>query len=184
MPKLSILICSLESRAAQLAELLGTLSPQLTDDVELLIDVDNGEVPIGRKRNSLLNNAKGDFVCFVDDDDQVSPEYVSRILTALESEPDCVGFKLLFYVNSQNKGRAIHSLRFQAYGQKRIHGITEYERTPNHLNPIRREIAVSVGFPELNRGEDTDFAVRVRPLLETEVFVDEFLYHYLYRSRK
>lgn len=182
--KLSILICSLESRVDLLGELMTTLSPQLTDDVELLIDADNGEIPIGAKRNCLLNNARGDHVCFVDDDDQIAANYVALILEALATGPDCVGFKLAYYVNHRPKGVAIHSLRYERYGQQRTPGGMLYERTPNHLNPIRREIALSVGFPELNHGEDSDFAQRVRPLLETEVFVDEVLYHYLFNSRK
>lgn len=183
-PTLSILICSLESRVDLLGQLLTTLGPQLTDEIELLIDADDGKISIGSKRNALLHNAKGEYVCYIDDDDRVPEDYIAQILSALETRPDCVGFNLAYYVDGVLKGTAIHSLRFQTYGQRRNGRMMEYERTPNHLNPIRRELALQAGFTEKNHGEDTDFAVKVRPLLQTEVFVDKTLYHYLYNSKK
>lgn len=184
-PRLSILICSLVSRAGMAAPLCAMLNAQLTDDCELLTDVDNGEASIGQKRNRLMQRATGDYVCFIDDDDKVPDDYVSQILAALETSPDCVGFNLAYVENGIAKGTAIHSLRYQKYGQRKsTHGWTIFERTPNHLNPIRRELALQVGFPDKNHGEDSDFAATIRPLLKTEVFIDQVMYHYLYRSKK
>lgn len=184
MPKLSILICSLESRRESLRQLALTLGAQLTADVELLIDTDNGERTIGRKRNRLLLDSTGESVCFIDDDDKVPADYCSQILTALETSPDCVGFNLAYYVDGKPKGTAIHSLRYERYGQRRTPQGMLYERTPNHLNPIRRELALQAGFTDKNHGEDTDFAVKVRPLLKTEVFIDQVMYHYFFDSKK
>ena len=186
-PKLSILICSLQARAEMLCGLLDVLYPQLVEPspVEVLLEVDNGERVIGGKRNRLLNKSAGQYVCFIDDDDKVPADYVSQILTALDTSPDCVGFNLAYYVDGNPRGTAIHSLRFDRYGQRRAPGgMMLYERTPNHLNPIRREIALQVRFPELNHGEDSDYAMRIRLLLKTEVFIDRVMYHYLYRSKK
>lgn len=185
MKLLSILICSLHERAAMLSALLANLELQDCPEIEILIDVDNGETTIGAKRNRLLDRAQGEYVCFIDDDDHVPPDYVSAILKALATRPDCVGFRLMFYQNGLHRGDAIHSLRFERYDQHRGRNrMWTYDRTPNHLNPIKREIVQQVRFPEINRSEDTDFATRIRPLLKTEVFVDQVLYHYLYRSKK
>lgn len=182
--KLSILICSLESRSASLFTLLETLRLQRTPDVDLITDIDNGEASIGAKRNRLLNRATADYVCFIDDDDKIPADYVSQILAALETSPDCVGFNLAYYVDGKPKGTAIHSLRYERYAQHKTPDGMLYERTPNHLNPIRREIALQAGFTEKNHGEDTDFAVKVRPLLKTEVFIDQVMYHYFFDSKK
>jgi glycosyltransferase involved in cell wall biosynthesis len=167
-----------------LESLLITLRPQIVPGVEVVMEIDDGEDSIGVKRNRLLSNAFGEYVCFIDDDDQVSRDYVRLILDALDGKPDCVGFNLRYYVDGTHKGDAIHSLRYQNYGQHRDGRLMVYERTPNHLNPIRRDVALQVGFPDKNHGEDTDFAVTIRPLLKTEVFIDQTLYHYLYRSTK
>ena len=56
-----------------------------------------------------------------------------------------------------------------------------YQRTPNHLNPIRRELALAVGFRDQSVAEDACFAVQVFPMLEREAFIDQFMYDYLYR---
>lgn len=69
---LSILICSLHSRSHLLAELKAILQPQLTGDVELLIEIDNKEISTGAKRNILLNRAQGKYIVFIDDDDMVN----------------------------------------------------------------------------------------------------------------
>lgn len=184
-PRLSIMICSLHARSEMLLALLAVLEPQITDAVELLIDLDRGEATIGAKRNRLLERAAGDYVCFVDDDDQVTEDYVALILQALDHKPDCVGFVLMYYEDGRLKGRAVHSLRYQRYADRRLPGKgMYYERTPNHLNPIRREIALQVRFPESNRGEDTSFAQRIRPLLKSESFIDCPLYRYYYRRKK
>ena len=76
--KLSILICSLASRADKLQRLMNVLQPQINDSVELLVKTDNGEMPIGKKRNLLLEEASGAYIAFVDDDDLVSEDYVKN----------------------------------------------------------------------------------------------------------
>lgn len=180
MKKLSILIPTIASRAHLLNRLLACLLPQRTDEVEVIVMSDDGEEPIGRKRNRLLAQSQGAWVVFVDDDDLVSPQYVARILKALELNPDCVGFWVNRYVNGVLGGGACHSLRYSKYATRDDGDELIFERTPNHLNPIRREIALKAGFPEKNWGEDSDYAKRVYPLLESEVFIDEPLYDYLY----
>jgi hypothetical protein len=79
-------------------------------------------------------------------------------------------------------GEGIHSITVgHERGKTLVDGTVLYKRTPNHLNPIKREIATSVPFPEINHGEDWAFMVNVFPMLKSEVFVDEYLYHYYYR---
>lgn len=191
VPELSILICSLHSREASLTSLMRTLDSQARNEVEVLVETDGGERSIGEKRNTLLGRAQGRYVCFIDDDDRVAEDYVTSILAAISDSPDCVGFLVSVTENGNPRGRAIHSLRFERYGQRPIEKrsrfgscLMEYERTPNHLNPVRRELALQVRFPKQNWREDTDYAERLRPLLKTEVFIDKVLYHYLYVSKK
>ena len=63
MKKLSILICSLNSRNEKfLSRLKYNLSSQLTDEIEVLIASDNGEMTIGEKRQKLLEKAAGEYI--------------------------------------------------------------------------------------------------------------------------
>jgi glycosyltransferase involved in cell wall biosynthesis len=75
---LSILICSLPGRIKYLSELLNVLNPQIEGE-EIIINIDKYKT-IGAKRNDLLNASKSDYVCFIDDDDMVSEDYLDEIL--------------------------------------------------------------------------------------------------------
>ncbi len=181
-PLLTICVCSIPCRAEFLSRLMANLVPQIAPSVQLMLDLDAGDVSIGTKRNRMLAAAQGEYICFVDDDDTVADDYVARILEALESRPDCVGFKLDRMLNGFPTGWAIHSLGIPGYSNHLMpNGQTMYLRTPNHLNPVRIEIARQVGFPEIDWGEDGDYAKRLRPLLKSEVLIKDVMYHYLFR---
>jgi glycosyltransferase involved in cell wall biosynthesis len=176
--KLSILIVSLESREKLADRLLDVLEQQRQPDIEILFNIDDGKKIIGTKRNELLRQATGDYVSFVDDDDLVSPNYISNVLNAIKSGPDCVGIKGVMTTNGENPKTFIHSLKYKSWFEK--DGI--YYRSPNHLNPIKRKLALKVGFPEKNHGEDHDFSMGVYPLLKEEEFIKEPIYYYIFRT--
>lgn len=176
--RLSILVCSLASRLDKLQRLQKVLEPQLHNDVEVLVKTDSGELVIGKKRNMLLDEAKGDYVAFVDDDDIVSNDYVRKIMEATENRPDCCGIQGIITFQGQDPRMFIHSLKYKEWFEQ--NGI--YYRCPNHLNPIKRELAVATKFPERNFGEDRDFSTRLLPLLKDEKFIPGVLYHYLYEK--
>lgn len=175
--KLSILTCSLTERKKLFHILEKHLIKQIKKDfnVELLVNVDNGEKTIGLKRNELLNAATGEYVAFIDDDDWVSDDYIKRILTAIKfKNPDCCGIEGTLKLNTEYKQKFIHSIKYDNWYSK---GYTHY-RCPNHLNPIRKEIALSVGFKNVSYGEDFDFSLRLKPLLKTEVYIKGEIYTY------
>jgi glycosyltransferase involved in cell wall biosynthesis len=181
--KLSILICSLESRSKLLNRLLSVLGPQVENEksVEILISKDNGNIPIGTKRNNLVSNAKGDYVCFVDDDDLVSNEYVKKILKAIETKPDCCSLNGELIFNGQTVGLFFHSAEYDRW----INDIKNhlYFRCPNHLNAIKKDIVLKCPFPDKNFGEDHDFSVAIQKLIKKESKIDGILYKYILRKR-
>mgnify|MGYP000323986168 CR=1 FL=1 len=72
--KLSILICTMPSRSEMLKKLTQQLRLLLgkydESQWEVLIQPDEN-INVGRKRNILLQKASGDFVVFIDDDDEI-----------------------------------------------------------------------------------------------------------------
>ena len=185
--KLSILVTTMPSRAFYLERVKRSLKDQITDDVELLILEGDSNQSIGSKRNALLDMAKGDYVSFVDDDDTVVYHYVSSILKATETSPDVVGIHLLYYEDYSFRGSAYHSLKFNEWFDepKSEHPpLRNYYRTPNHINPVKRELALRVKFPDINIGEDRDYSMRLKPLLTSEVYISDPIYSYLFRTIK
>ncbi|MBS1586680.1 MAG: glycosyltransferase family 2 protein [Bacteroidetes bacterium] len=89
---LSILICTLPQRAAMFEELHNMLQKQIEGKpVEILLNGEGGTT--GAKRNTLLQQAKGEFIAFIDDDDMVHEKYMDLVLNCIQSNPgiDYVG---------------------------------------------------------------------------------------------
>ena len=171
--RLSILICSITERAKLLHRLLVHLKVQMSDEVEIITEIDNREMTIGEKRNKLLLRASGDYVAFVDDDDLVSDDYISKILAAIKTKPDCCSLQ----GEITHHGKVdifLHSIEYNHWFEKC--GI--YYRCPNHLNAIKRSIVSQVGFASKNSGEDFDFSMKVFPLLKTEEKISGTIYYY------
>jgi hypothetical protein len=55
-----------------------------------------------------------------------------------------------------------------------------YYRTPNHICPIKTELVRIVDFDDVAWGEDYPFSQRIKPLLKSEVEIEEPLYFYQY----
>ena len=184
--KLSILICSLESRANYLERLLKILQPQIVEGVNISVATDAGQYSIGRKRNDLLQSAIGEYVCFIDDDDLVSNNYVSCILEGIDKGVDCCSLKGIITEDGKNPQVFEHSIKYNAYKTNPEGYPVRYERFPNHLNAIKSSIAKLFLFPEKNHGEDTDWATQVHKsgLIEKEHYIEEPIYFYEYRSQK
>lgn len=181
LPTLSILICTLPENALLLEQLQKAILPDGSpwkNRVEVIFDdAPRGTKEIGAKRNDLLSFANGDYVAFIDDDDHVHPKYIDLVLDAIQTKPDCVGIEGVILFDLNYPRRFIHSITCAGWYESRA----VYFRTPNHLNPTRREIAQAVGYaPLVSFGEDSDYAQRLFPYLKSEVFIRDPLYYYLY----
>lgn len=184
----SILIPTLEKRKKDFLYIYNKLMSQIKDNklenaIEIVVLSDNGEMSIGTKRNKLLNMSKGEYTCFFDDDDDAHPEYISMIYNKIISEkPDCVSLVGIITFDGKNPKKFIHSLKYNSYFEKD----NVYYRPPNHLNVIRKDVAIIFKFPEKSYGEDTDWAMRVcrSGLLKTEAIINEPYYFYLFNSVK
>jgi glycosyltransferase involved in cell wall biosynthesis len=184
---LSILIATLESRHTPFQRISKKLASQidalgLSEAIELLHRCDNGEQAIGTKRNDLISAARGRFVAFVDDDDDISDDYLSRIHEVIVRRPDidCIGIRGIITFRGRHPRDFFHSLRYRDYFS-RGHA---YFRPPYHLNPVRRSIALKYPFRAVNYSEDVEWALRVQRAgaLGSEEFIDTPLYYY--KSRR
>lgn len=175
---LSILIPTIGKRKDMYDSLINNLKKQIGSlPIEIITEYDE-KATIGTKRNRLLKKAKGEYIAFVDDDDILSDNYIALIIEAIKSSPDCCSLNGIITVNGLNPRKFIHSIKYVSYYEEG--GI--YYRPPNHLNTIKRSIAIQFEFPENNFGEDTKWAMKIcrSGLLKTETKIEEVLYYYKY----
>jgi len=191
---LSVLIPTLPSRETTFTRLVRALQQQiergdLADKVEVLSFLDDREHSVGAKRNALMHRACGEFVVFIDDDDEVDDEYLSTVCGVIEAHPDidCIGYVgELAWVGGQAEP-TIYSLKYrQPKDCGAAEGCRVYLRPPQHVNPMRRSIAVRFPFPDVSCGEDlvrsTELA-RQGALRKEYFFGRRVMYRYCFDPR-
>jgi glycosyltransferase involved in cell wall biosynthesis len=174
--KLSILIATMPSRMIKFNALRASLTAQNKEGHAEIISDDSMGYNIGVKRNKLLAKATGEYVTFIDDDDIVSDCYIDKILRAIETKPDCIGIAGVITFNGKNQKQWYISKELGDWYEKD----NIYYRTPNHISPVRTELALQAGFPEISFGEDRVYSRNILPLLKTEILINENIYHYDY----
>lgn len=187
MIQLSILIATVPDRQIPFDVLHYELSRQAKGlPVEIIVDDRaRGTVSVGTKRQDLIDKAKGQYVVHIDDDDWVPPEYVSTVVHALESKPDCVGHYELVEGHGKVPQLSIWTKNAPRWMEgreaMRLHGVN-YVRTPFHKTPLKTAHARAIGIHDLHFGEDHDFSKRLHAarLCRTEVFIPRVLYFYRY----
>jgi len=173
--QLSILTPTIPSRKEQLSKLSEKIAKQSDDlAVEHLSFADNRTRTIGAKRQALLDIARGEYIAFVDDDDDIKPDYVSEILLAIQQGPDVITFEQNSYYNGAFS-KVIFGLNncdepFQP------NGITL--RAPWHVCVWKRELVKTCQFGESNYGEDIIWSRQARARIKTSLHIDKTLCTY------
>ena len=147
-------------------------------DIEILGLFDNKRRSIGGKRNSLLQIARGDYVSFVDDDDEVDSKYIDRCYNAIvENEGvDLITFNMLRVDPAGNRLTCKHNGISPEDSGMLEDG--SWDGHPTHLMLWRRALAESFYFPDSSWAEDMDWARSAVRGVRTRFNIDEVLYVY------
>lgn len=184
MIDLSVLICSTNTRAAtfgraiqdQVWSQIDALPAEYADRIEVLMLTDNKTMMLGHKRNVMVDIAQGRYVQFVDDDDRIEPDMFRTVLDATDTDADVITFLVSVSLNGQRPKICRYSKDFAE--DRNTHD--GYERLPNHICAVKRELARLVSYPHLPYGEDSGYAKLLHPHLKTEHHIPRVLYHYDY----
>jgi hypothetical protein len=191
---LSILIPSIPERHSTFIELYGklwrqiyhvhTIHPTLgeieyhLDDSKSFLD---GGLSIGKKRESLVNKATGKYLCFLDDDEDIAPNYVETLVRLCHEDKDIVTFRNISKFDTfwmVVDMRLTHTENEQATPEKIV------SRLPWHLCPVRSEYAKLYEFENINYGEDFLWMQKVLTHCKTEAHTDKILHQYNHSSTK
>ena len=178
---LSILICSVdtEERQAKLKKLISELNRQISKNfaeevIEIIIDTDNMDKSVGKKRNDLIEKAQGEFICFIDDDDFVSENYLSTILYHLNSGIDILLIAIEHIENGVNKPKIIPSL----YIDNLNTGEAVFKTNHFHLCPHKKSIARNVLFECVNFAEDMLYSQKMVKHINNYFLISQPIYIY------
>lgn len=181
---LSILIATIVERKHSFDELIAEIDHQIfkygfENDIEVCFISDNKELSIGEKRQMLLQMSKGEYIVYIDDDDMINDNYIIDIMQALEQKPDCVGMKILYTYDGENPRTCIHSIKYTHWHDD---GVT-YFRGCTHFNPVKKSLAIKVGFKPIRYAEDRPYSDALTLLCKNEIFIDKYLFQYRYSSK-
>jgi len=175
-PRWNILIPTIGQRNDRFLTLLKDLLLQ-TEPMDGAVHVtalwNNGERPLSTVRQSLVDDAVGDYISFVDDDDQLPSYYVSKVFPLLDGV-DQIGWRMQCIQDGISLKPTFHSVCYPQWSED-DHG---YYRDVSHLNPIRIELAREADFRRGEPPEDVSWANQMNGKVRTEHYIDDIMYVY------
>jgi hypothetical protein len=183
-PLLSILTPSIPERLeSHLKKLMEELKTQIGNfNVEHLIFLDNKKRSIGFKREALVKMAKGKYMTFVDDDDEISKDYVSSLLEVIntDTDVDVITFKQKCLVNNNEPSVinfSLKNLTNEAYLPGSV-----VNRVPFHVCAWKTSLGQKYNFKDSNWGEDWFWVEQLIGEAKTEYHIDKILHTYVYND--
>lgn len=170
--KLSVLVPTVSVRKGLLSRLLWGLEPQLYKDVEVVICKGDTD-PMGKKYNRMFQEAKGDYVACVDDDDYLASDYVQQVLSAIEKgDFDYISYGILHTEDGRYMSQVVSSKDGDHTWQKQPYGVL-----PKCV--LKRSIAKDFEFPNHHSGDqEWARAIHLSGRVQSEYIIDRVLYFY------
>jgi len=176
----SILIPTIVGRETTLQRLLGAIrekvqriAPEL--QVEYCVEVDNREMSVGTKRQKLLEKARGKYLAFIDDDDDITDAYVEDVVEMIRGNWPTM--RLRGQISKYTFTHSIENSLTDTMAKGEV-----FLRPPNHLNPMLSDVAKLIRFKDAVRGEDLDWTIRMARsgFLTREYQSNPSRIHYIY----
>jgi len=168
---------SLRKLCTSIREKVDRLRPNMR--VEICLAHNNREMSIGSKRQLLLDRAKGKYLSFIDDDDEITDAYIEDLWNCMEGKHHVMRLR-----GQMQQYTFMHSTANKI--SDKMATITDppvFIRPPNHLNPMLSDIAKFIPFKNATYGEDLDWTLQ---LLRTGFLRNEYRsdpdtrIHYIY----
>lgn len=166
----------LERLLTSVREKVARIAPELR--VEVCLSFDNREMSIGLKRQKLLQDAKGKYSSFVDDDDDITDAYVEDLRECIRG-----GYHTMRLRGQMSQYPFVHSTEISMSSPMATADEPPlFQRPPNHLNPMLADVAKLIPFKDAVHGEDLDWTLTLYKsrFLQTEYRSEPTRVHYTY----
>lgn len=184
---LSVLIPSIPERMDLLEGLVDCLEGQSDPRMEVLVLMDNRRRFLGEKRNALMQMAKGKYLCHIDDDEMLSPDFFKKLLPAMEGDFDLIAYNATCSLNGSEPFLVRTKLGAENEQPKHLPGgrYSDIIRQPWFWCLWRSELARQFKFPEyFDAAEDWTWLRQILPSVKTHVKVEESLFHHRYNAKR
>ena len=188
--KLTIAIPSIPSRKRQfLQPMYAKLMSQIGDikDVEVLSIMDNKTMSIGRKRSLLFKIAQGKYTCIIDDDDDVSDDFVDtlRFIINDQLDVDVISYDQEAVISGKSwliRSSLKHDCNppFMQLATDPNGNPLPCDRPPWHWCAWRTDFAREFSFGDVNWGEDGVFVAAASKAAFTEYRLEKVMCKYLW----
>lgn len=188
MTLLSILIPTIPQRKEQFTKLYNEVMAQVhmmysihesMGEVQVLVNGGerflDGGLSIGKKRESLVLSAEGKYLCFLDDDDNIAPNYVESLMRLCLQGQDICTFRAMVKMQSF---WALVDMRFIYTVNDQITPDYTVRRPPWHMCPVRSTYAKLFPFQDLNNAEDFEWMQKVLSCCASEAHTDKIIFQY------
>jgi len=185
-PTWNILITTIPHRHDRVCGLLALIDSQMRPGVSVLLCRDEHLHGYRPGLQALMDAATAEYVSAIADDDSYAPDTIPRIMAALETRPDYVGFRVRFTQNGYRQNLVTHSLAYHGWngcvpsehGYSRPFGPDGFNLDLMYVNPIRREYAQQVRFRGLACDVEWADDIRALGVVKTEAFIDDEIFYY------
>lgn len=164
---------SLMRLVGSIHEKMGRIAPHLRYRIDL--NFDNRETSVGMKREYLVQHSEGMYSAFIDDDDDITDEYVQDLVETIRGKYPVM--RLRGRIDPYTFTHSIENSLTSPMARDEV-----FLRPPNHLNPMMTDVAKMIHFNDAVRGEDLDWTIRMAKtkFLTHEYKADDARIHYIY----
>ena len=119
-------------------------------------------------------------MCWLDDDDDISPDYIETLLRLAQSSLDILTFNS--FSKLEGYWMAVRMTINHTYDEQPRPGIIN--RRPYHVCAFKKELLTGIKFPDMNWDEDTEFITQALKVCSTEEHTEAILHQYNREKRK
>lgn len=186
--KLTIGIPSIPERmTGNFLTLFNKISKQIGEkkDIEIISLIDNKIMSVGRKRNLLFSLAQGRYVCIIDDDDDITDNFIETLRSFItqDLDVDVICYNQEATINGEtwviktniNNNKVIP---FDQLEKDRFGNPIHCNRPPWHWCAWKTDFVKSYSFGNINWGEDAVFVAQASIKAKTQLVIDKVLCKY------
>lgn len=188
MITLSILMCTTPDRSEMFSKLFNELHRQYEylqtfhetlGRVEILVDDSkrflDGGLSIGKKREALLRRAEGKYLCYLDSDESIAPNYLESLMRLCFMDQDVCTFKAIANLKTF---WSIVDMRLAFKVNDQVNPEYTVRRPPWPCCPVRSVFAKMVPFKDINNAEDFEWMAQVLKFCTSEAHTEKVIFMY------